>query len=301
MFLVVGATGDLGQRVTRRLLDSGQPVRGLVRPRTNVSTQGVPGLEIVPGDLTDPASLSSACQGVRTVVFTATAIGRRLAGERVSLRAVDHDGGLQLVEAAEAAGVTRFVYLSFPGTDAGVGTPLERAKAAVEERLRSSGMQPVIVRPDAFQEIHLGPLARFDIAGGKVSIIGRGDSQRRWIATEDVAALVAALSIEADAPEVIEVGGPEAISKNQLVEIAERVSGRKIKTQHMPRSLARLMVKMTAPRNDALASALGAGLHQDLVPATWDDAPLRDRGIEPQSPTDLITRMAQAGDGSARG
>lgn len=300
MFLVVGATGDLGQRVARRLLDSGQPVRALVRPSTTVSAQAAAGLELAPGDLTDPASLSSACQGVTTVVFTATAIGRRLAGERVSIRAVDHDGGLRLVEAAEGGGVTRFVYLSFPGADAGVGTPLERAKAAVEERLRSSGMRPVIVRPDAFQEVHLGPLARFDIARGKVSIIGRGDSERRWIATEDVAALVAALSVEPDAPEVVEVGGPEAISKNQLIEVAERVSGRKIKTQHMPRSLARLIVKMTARRNDALASALGAGLHQDLVPATWDDAALRDRGIEPQSPTDFITRIAQAVKGSAR-
>jgi uncharacterized protein YbjT (DUF2867 family) len=129
-------------------------------------------------------------------------------------------------------------------------------------------MPAVIVRADAFQEIHLGPLARFDVANGKVSIIGRGDCKRRWIATEDVAQLVATLAVEPDAREVVEVGGPEAISKNDLVAIAERASSRPIKTQHMPRTAARLVIKMSALTNDALASALGAGLHQDLVPAT---------------------------------
>ncbi len=292
--LVVGATGDLGQRVVRRLQKGAQQVRALVRPNTDPGSTVPERVDIVRGDLTDPASLLPACEGVSTVVLTATAIGRRLAGERASIRDVDHRGGLALVEAAESAGVRRFVYMSFPGAEGGAHTPLEQAKLAVEKRLRASAMQPVIVRADAFQEIHLGPVARFDIAQGKVSIIGRGDCERRWIATEDVAALVAAVTIEFDAPEIVEVGGPESISKNMLVELAERTSGRRIKTQHMPRQLARVAIALTARFNDALASALGAGLHQDLLAASWDDTPLRERGIQPQSPTDYVTSMARA-------
>ena len=292
--LVVGATGDLGQRVVRRLQNGGQQVRALVRPNTNLGQGAHKGADIVRGDLTDPDSLLPACNGVSTVVLTATAIARRLAGERLSIRDVDELGGLALVDAAESAGVTRFVYMSFPGAESGARTALERAKLAVEQRLRASSMQPVIVRADAFQEIHLSPIGRFDIARGKVSIIGRGDCERRWIATEDVAALVAAVTVETAPPEIIEVGGPESISKNKLVELAERTSGRRIKTQHMPRRLARVVIALTARRNDALASALGAGLHQDLVPASWDDTPLRERGIAPQSPTDYVTRMARA-------
>jgi uncharacterized protein YbjT (DUF2867 family) len=290
--LVVGATGDLGQCVVRRLRAGALPVRALVRPNTDPGATVPEGVVIVRGDLTDPAGLFPACAGVTTVVLTATAIGRRLAGERLSIRDVDQRGGLALVDAAESAGVTRFVFMSFPGADVGAHTPLEQAKLAIEERLRASTMQPVIVRADAFQEIHLSPVARFDIARGKVSIIGRGDCQRRWIATEDVAALVAALTVETNPPEVVEVGGPEPISKNTLVEVAERISGRRMKTQHMPRQLARIVIALTARFNDALASALGAGLQQDLLPASWDDAPLRDRGIQPQSPTDYVTRIA---------
>lgn len=293
MILMVGATGDLGQRVTSKLATRGESVRAVVRPGSEppktVHDHGTVG-----GDLTDAASLVSACQGVSTVVFTATAIGRRLAGERVSIREVDEVGGLALVAAAERAGVERFVFMSFPGADSGVGTSLERAKLAVERRLAASAMPSVIIRADAFQEVHLGPLARFDVAGGKVSIIGRGNCKRRWIATEDVAELVAALAVETDAPGEVEVGGPQAISKNELVTLAEQAGGHRIKTQHMPRAVARLIIKASSRFNDALASALGAGLHQDLVPATWDDTPLRERGIQPVSPSDVIVRTAAA-------
>lgn len=294
MILVVGATGDLGQRVTRRLREAGEPVRALVRPQTSLPQPALAGVDIVGGDLRDAASLAAACGGVQTVVLTATAIGRRLVGERLSIRDVDERGGLALVDAAQAAGVTRFVYLSYSGAANDlVGTPLERAKLAVERRLRASAMRPVIVRADAFQEIHLGPMARFDVAARKVSIIGRGDCPRRWVATEDVAALVAALATETDPPEVVEVGGPEAISKNELVRIAEQMIGGRMKVQRMPRALARIMIKLSGLRNDALASALGAGLHQDLVPATWDDTPLRERGIEPISPSQTVTTAAR--------
>ena len=105
-----------------------------------------------------------------------------------------------LVDAAEDAGVQRFVYLSYAGLDDSFGTPLDRAKLAIERRLRSSTMRTVIVRPDAFQEIHLGPIGRFDLQAGKVAIVGKGDTKRRWVAVEDVAQLVTALTLEPDPP-----------------------------------------------------------------------------------------------------
>ncbi|NUR93704.1 MAG: NAD(P)H-binding protein, partial [Kribbellaceae bacterium] len=197
MLLVVGGTGDLGGRVVRGLVERGEEVRCLVR-----STADLPGAEQVTGDLTDPASLRKACAGAQTVVATATAIGRRLAGARgPSIRETDELGMLALVEAAEEAGVERFVYVSYAGVDAGLGTPLERAKLAVEDRLRRSALRRVVVRPDAFQELHLGPVGRFDLANGKVAVIGNGAAKHRWVSTDDVAALIVAVSLEPDPPE----------------------------------------------------------------------------------------------------
>ena len=197
-----------------------------------------------------------------------------------------------LVTAAESAGVGRFVYMSFPGVDAATGTPLERAKLATERLLEASAMRAVVVRADAFQEIHLGPAARFDIAAGKIAVIGKGDSPRRWISTQDVAALLAALAVEPDPPEVLTVGGPEAISKNEAVAVVESATGRKMKVQHMPRIIARLAIRLLDKRNAALASAFGAGLLQDVRPADWDDAPLLERGIEPTPASAFLREQA---------
>jgi uncharacterized protein YbjT (DUF2867 family) len=294
MFLIAGGTGDLGGRVVRLLRADGHEVRCLVRAGTDDAELRGLGASVVRGDLTDPPSLGGACVGVDTVVATAGAIGRILAGARTpTIRETDEIGMLALVGAAESAGVDRFVYTSFP-TERAVGTPMERAKMAVEMRLGTSSMLTVILRSDAFQEIHLAPTGRFDMSAGKASVIGRGETRRRWVATDDVARLIGAVAVEPDPPGIITFGGPEAMSKNEAIAFAEQLTHRRMKVQRMPRPVARLAVRMLGKRRDALASAFGAGLHQDTVEATWDDAPLRDRGITPRSASDFLREQAGA-------
>jgi uncharacterized protein YbjT (DUF2867 family) len=293
MILIVGGTGDLGGRVARILSEQGHGVRCLIRPTSDGAVLRDLGIELARGDLTDPESLAVACQGVTTVVATATMIARRLAGAAVpTIHQADEKGMGSLIAAAESAGVRRFVYLSFPGVDQAVGTPLERAKIATEERLRGSPLQRVVIRSDAFQEIHFGAAARFDVAAGKIAIIGRGDSKRRWVSTGDVAALVASVAVEPDPPSLITVGGPEAITKNEAVALVEEATGRRMRVQHMPRPIARMAIRILNKRNDALASAFGAGLLQDIRAADWDDAALRERGIAPTSASDYLRAQA---------
>ncbi len=292
MFLIVGATGDLGGRIVRLLRADGHDVRCLVRVGSDDAGLREVGATVVRGDLTDPPSLAAACEGVDTVIATAAAIARILAGARTpTIRETDEIGMLALVDAAESAAVQRFVYISFPVEDA-INAPMDRAKLAVEKRLGTSSMRTVIVRSDAFQDIHLAPIGRFDIAAGKVSVIGHGNSPRRWIATEDVAALMAAVAVEPDPPAMLTVGGPEAMTKNEAIALAEQLTHRKMKIQRMPRPVARLAIRLLARRYDALATAFAAGLHQDTVEATWDDTPLRERGITPRSTSDFLRRQA---------
>jgi uncharacterized protein YbjT (DUF2867 family) len=298
MILVVGGTGQLGARVVELLLQAGQRVRCLVRPGTDDGALRDEGVDVVRGDLTDHTSLSVACAGVETVVATATVIARRLAGARQpSIQEVDELGMAALVKSADEVGVQRFVYMSYAGIEDSLGSPLDRAKMKTERLLEASPMRTVMVRPDAFQEIHLGPLGRFDMAAGKVAVFGKGDSKRRWVAVEDVAQLVAALATEADPPAIVEFGGPEALSRNEAVAVAERLTGRKMRRQRMPRLAARLGLRLLDKRNDALASIFGAGLHQDLVSADWDDTPLRSRGISPRSATQWLEQQAMASQG----
>ena len=155
-------------------------------------------------------------------------------------------------------------------------------------------MRRVVVRPDAFQDIHLAPMGRFDVQAGKAAVFGHGDTKRRWVATEDVAALVAAVTLEADPPDTVTIGGPEAISRNEAVAIAERATGRRFKVQRMPRALTRLGMRLLARPSPAMASVFGLGLMFDVVEAAWDDSPLRERGITPRSTSTWLEEQAHA-------
>ena len=125
-------------------------------------------------------------------------------------------------------------------------------------------------------------------------MFGKGDTQRRWVATEDVAALVAAVAVEADPPDVVTFGGPEAISRNEAIAIAEQATGRTFKVQRMPRGLARLGMRLLDRPAPAMATVFGTGLMQDLLHVTWDDGPLRERGITPRAASDWIREQARA-------
>jgi len=295
MILVVGGTGELGGRVVRLLRERGQGVRCLVRPGSDDAQLRRLDVDVVRGDLTDREGLPAACEGVDVVVATATAIARRLAGARhPTIHEVDEVGMAALVGAAETAGVERFVYVSYAGVDAGLGMPLERAEKATEQRLRTSPMRAVVVRPDAFQEVHLTPVGRFDIAHGKVAVFGTGDRRRRWVGVDDVAALLAAVALEPDPPDVVEFGGPEALSRNEAIALAERLTGKHVRRQRMPRSVARLGMRLLARPNDALASVFGTGLLQDLGESRHDDEPLKQRGITAKPASQFIREQAGA-------
>jgi len=131
MILVAGATGTLGGRIVRGLLEQGKEVRILVRensPSDEMASIGMAtsadsliavGAQAVSGDLTDRASLDAACAGVDTVISTASATKRD--GD---LEAIDLNGSLNLIAAAADAGVERFIYTSAYGAGMDHPSPL---------------------------------------------------------------------------------------------------------------------------------------------------------------------------------
>jgi uncharacterized protein YbjT (DUF2867 family) len=107
MILVVGASGDLGGRICSRLARSNVEVGALARSPKSAAWLEAKGLRPLMGDLADAQGLDSACTGVETIVCSATAIGRRLGGERTaSIYEVDDRGVARLIEAAERAAST---------------------------------------------------------------------------------------------------------------------------------------------------------------------------------------------------
>jgi uncharacterized protein YbjT (DUF2867 family) len=147
MILVAGATGALGGEICRRLVARRKPVRALVRATSDpakVEALASLGCTIVVGDLKHRASLDAACEDADAVISTVSSIGTAKPGD--SFEATDERGTLNLVTAAQAAGVDHFVYISFD-TDAVPDSPLRNAKAKVQEALRASSMAYTILQP----------------------------------------------------------------------------------------------------------------------------------------------------------
>ena len=75
MNLITGATGLLGSHIAEKLASAGEPVRVLVRPGSDTSFLDTLKVEKALGDVTEPASLTAAMQGVRTVYHAAAQVG----------------------------------------------------------------------------------------------------------------------------------------------------------------------------------------------------------------------------------
>jgi len=239
MNLIVGATGILGSEICRLLAKKGESVRALVRSTSNpdkVAQLKALKAEVILGDLKDRRSLDAACRGATAVVSTASSTLSRQEGD--SIESVDREGQVNLVDAASAAGVTHFVLISFPNVD--IDFPLQRAKRAVEDRLRSSGMSYTILQPTFFTEVWLSPALGFDPKNAKAQIYGSGHHKISFISFQDVARFaVAALDPRLAPNAIVKLGGPEALSPLEAVRLAEQVVGKPIEVQHVPEEALR--------------------------------------------------------------
>lgn len=112
--LVTGGTGFVGANVVRALLAAGATVRVLVRPASERrAVAGLP-VELVEGDLTDPASLRRAARGIQTV-FHVAADYRLWVPDATALLRANVDGTRAVLEAAADAGARRIVHTSSVG------------------------------------------------------------------------------------------------------------------------------------------------------------------------------------------
>lgn len=242
MNLIVGATGLLGGEICRRLAARGKPLRALVRtsaqPEKLEALRSL-GVELVAGDLKNTGSLRPACAGAAAVISTASTTASHQEGD--SIPVVDQDGQIALVDAARDAGVGHFVYISYSGQiDGEDPSPLTRAKRAVEERIRASGMTYTILRPSFFMEVWLSPHLGFDYPNGKATIYGAGENPVSWISFGDVAEFaVQSLENPAAHNAILELGGPTAVSPNEVVRMFEQIGGRTFEVQHVPEDALR--------------------------------------------------------------
>jgi uncharacterized protein YbjT (DUF2867 family) len=235
MYLIVGATGLLGSAICIRLRQRGKEVRALVRPTARpeaLSRLRAAGVETMPGDLKDAASLRAGCKGVRNIISTASSTLSRQPGD--SIATVDLQGQLELVRSAKECGTDHFTFVSIPRSPVRE-SPLTRAKYRVEAELAASGMPYTILAANYFMEVWLSPALGFDYPNRTVVVFGDGRQMMSWVSYEDVAEFaVRCAETTAAHNRILEIGGPEDLSPLEVVRLFEHSAGGPFDVQHVP-------------------------------------------------------------------
>jgi NADH dehydrogenase len=228
MILITGGTGFIGQALVRQLNDAGYPVRLLMRPSPHSPNlpRGV-AVDVAVTQLSDERGLRSAMSGVEAVYHLA---GGEWRGARADLLESDVQTTRFVAQAAAEAGVGRFFYVSHLDAERAAGYPVLKAKGIAEEIIRNSGVNYTILRSSVVygQGDHFTTGLAQLLYALPFSFIMPGDGnttlQPIWV--EDLATcLVWALDNDYTHRQVLEIGGPEYLSFQQIVTTIMEIIG----------------------------------------------------------------------------
>lgn len=232
MFLVIGSSGFIGRSIVKQLAEKypGQ-VRAMVRKSSQrEALSQLQGVEIVEGDVTDHASLKRAMEGVDTVLDFAAITGNVKNTGNIYWK-VNVEGTRNVVAAAEAAGVKRFVLGGGLGTVEGKPGSYMETRWEMEEAVRKSKLAWTILQPS----ILFGEGSEFFEAQARImkllpvaALIGGGKTRFQPIYVEDVAR-ASILSAERDDKigKTVAIGGPEFFNYTELVNLILRAIHKK--------------------------------------------------------------------------
>lgn len=279
--LVTGATGFIGGRLARRLVDAGIPVRAMAR---SASAAIAPGAELVIGDLTDRTSLEAACAGVSAVISCAAITGDKKAPPG-GYDVVNANGIGALAEAATAAGVGRLIHFGGIDTAGAKPGPYLTGRRRGEERIKAAGVPWTILQPS----VQFGPGSPFIRAmAGLVKapvapVAGSGRTRIQMIHVDDVCrAAQDCLTGDGRLGRYVELGGPEAVEYDRVLDIIGGAMGKaKVRKLHAPLALVRLQATLLQVLpNPPVTPAAVELLEKDNVAASLDVVE-REFGFQP--------------------
>ncbi|MEV8456328.1 NmrA family NAD(P)-binding protein [Streptomyces sp. NPDC052095] len=216
---VLGATGGQGGAVAAALLEAGRPVRAVVRDPAGGRARALAeaGAELVPGDLSDPASLAAAFRGASAAFAVTTPFQDGLDAEVAQ--------GAAIVRAAADAALPHLVMASVASADRDTGVPHFETKAKTEKLLAASGLPATVVAPAYFYDNALG--GRDQVAAGLLTMPLPGDTPLQQVARQDLGRVVAAVVADPERwiGERIEVAGDDPTPVRMAEEIGRAAGG----------------------------------------------------------------------------
>jgi NADH dehydrogenase len=261
MIVIAGGTGRLGRLLVGHL-GAEHRVRVLSRTPEGAASLQHPRVEVVQGDVRDPANLHRACRGARVVV---SAVHGFTGTRGNSPATVDRDGNRHLVDAAGAHGA-HVVLMSIVGASRDSPMELLRMKHAAERYLVDSGVPATVVRATAFGELWAEILRTTAGRSGRPIVFGAGRQPIDFVSVADVAALLHRVVLDpATRGQTLEIGGPEQLTMNELAAAVQAADGRTAPARHIPVGALWLAAQTIGRIRPALGRQMRAAIAMDRV------------------------------------
>ncbi len=218
MILITGGSGFIGRRIVARLAEGGSSLRVLARGQRQAALPD--SAEVAKGDIVSGEGLAEAMVGAEKVIHL-VAIIRESAGQ--TFEGAIRGGSERVLEAAKVAGVKKFVYVSAIGAQDNPKYPYLRAKWQAERAVAMSGLTYTILRPSIVFGVgdeFINALAGLVRYNPVVPVAGDGKTKFQPIWVEDVVTcIVACLDEDAHAGQTLEVGGPEQLTYDEILDV----------------------------------------------------------------------------------
>jgi uncharacterized protein YbjT (DUF2867 family) len=287
VLLIVGATGTLGRQIARRALDEGYEVRCLVRSLKKAAFLKEWGAHLIKGNLCIPDTLPPALEGVTAVIDASTA----RATDSLSIRQVDWQGKVELIQAVRKAGIERFIFFSIMGASQYPKVPLMDIKECTEKYLKESGLNYTILRPCGFFQGLIGQYAIPVLEGQSVWVTGES-TPIAFMDTQDIARFaLQALKQDATQHHAYDIAGPKAWTPEAITELCQGLSGKEPKIARIPIGLLKAVQNIVGFFEWGWNSADRLAFTEVITSGRALNAPMESTyatfGIEPESITTL--------------
>tara|TARA_R110000764_G_scaffold6469_13_gene24336 strand:+ start:10747 stop:11637 length:891 start_codon:yes stop_codon:yes gene_type:complete len=225
--LLAGATGYLGKYIAKELIARNINTKIIVRNPVKAIPLAYDFVEIIPAEVTRPETIKGHFAGVDTVIST---VGITRQRDGLTYMAVDYRANMNLLEEAKKAGVKKFIYVSVINGQLHRNLKLVEAKEAFVDKLKASGLEYTIIRPNGFFSDMRDFLKMAE--KGSVYIFGKGKKKFNPIHGADLAQ-VCVDAINSNQNEIV-VGGPDILTHYEVAEMALLTSGKPINIIHVP-------------------------------------------------------------------
>ena len=237
--LVIGGTGTLGRQVVLQALTKGYQVRCLVRNLRKGAFLKEWGAELVYGDLTIPETIPPCLLGITAIVDASTSRPYDLS----TIKQVDWDGKVALIEACRTANIKRFIFYSTLNLEQFSSIPLMEMKLGVETRLKESKIPYTIFRLSGFYQGLIEQYAIPILEDLPIWITNENTSVS-YMDTQDIAKIcLRALQLPKTLNRTFLLGGPKGWLSSEIIELCEQLAGQSAQIKKIPILILKLSSK----------------------------------------------------------